>query len=419
MFTQLRKTYYEFPSNFWVIVLARFIDGLGNTLLFPFFALYITQKFDVGMTQAGVMLGASSLAGLFGNIFGGALADKFGRRSIILFGLVFSAVSSIALGLTNELSMMFALSIFVGLIGSIGHPAHGAMVADILPEEKRQEGFGILRVVGNMSWLVGPTIGGFVASRSYLALFISDAVISCIVALIVYRYLPESKPAPHPDEEHQSLMQTVGGYGIVIRDFAFMAFITASILMTVVYQQMYNSLSVFLRDNHGIDPQGYGFLLSTSAITVILFQFWTTRRIKRYPPFLMMGAGAIFYAIGFSLFGFVATLALFAMNIVIITIGEMFIMPVSQALVAGFAPEEMRGRYMAVSGLTWLVPSTFGPGLAGYLLDNYNPNLLWYIGGILCLIAAIGFYALHIRLGARPQFAPTPKEGTSLPAATD
>ncbi|HSM71498.1 MAG TPA: MFS transporter [Anaerolineales bacterium] len=414
MFTQLRKTYNEFPSRFWVIVLARFIDGIGNTLLFPFFALYITQKFNVGMTQAGVMLGASSLAGLFGGILGGALADKFGRRSIILFGLVFSAVSAIALGITNNLELMYIVAIIVGLVGSIGHPAHGAMVADILPEDKRQEGFGILRVVGNMSWLVGPTIGGFVASRSYLALFISDAVISCIVAVIVYRYLPESKPEPHPDEEQKTFMQTVGGYGIVLRDFAFMAFITASILMTIVYQQMYNSLSVFLRDNHGIDPQGYGFLLSTSAITVILFQFWTTRRIKRYPPFVMMGVGAVFYAVGFGLFGFVTVFALFAMNIVIITIGEMIIMPISQALVAGFAPDDMRGRYMAVSGMTWMVPSTFGPGLAGFLLDNYNPNLLWYIGGILCLIAALAFYALHLRLGTRPQFSPA-----DIPAAAD
>ena len=406
MFTQLQSTYNEFPSRFWVIVLARFIDGLGNTLLFPFFALYITQKFDVGMTEAGVMLGASSLAGLFGGMFGGALADKFGRKSIILFGLVFSAVSSVALGLTNDLSVMFVLSIFVGLIGSVGHPAHGAMIADILPDEKRQEGFGILRVITNVSWLVGPTIGGFVASRSYLALFISDAVISCIVAIIVYRYIAESKPTPHPEEEHQTFMQTFAGYKIVLRDFAFTAFIVASILMTTVYQQMYNSLSVYLRDYHGINPQGYGFLLSTSAITVILFQFWTTRRIKRYPPFLIMGAGAIFYAIGFSLFGVVSTLPLFAMNVFIITIGEMFIMPISQALVAGFAPEEMRGRYMAVAGLTWMVPSTFGPGLAGYMLDNYNPNLLWYIGGILCLVSALGFYALHLRIGSRREFAP-------------
>lgn len=413
MFSQLKNTYREFPSQFWIIVLARFIDGIGNTLLFPFFALYITQRFEVGMTQAGIMLGLSSLAGLFGNMLGGALADKFGRRSIIIYGLVFSAISAISLGLVNDLSVMYVVSILVGLIGSIGHPAHGAMVADILPEDKRQEGFGLLRIVGNMAWLVGPTIGGFVASKSFLALFIADAVFSCIVAGIVFLFLPESKPQPHPNEEPASLLKTISGYGTVMRNFAFMAFIVASILMTTVYQQMYNSLSVYLRDNHGIDPQGYGLLLSTSAITVILFQLFVTKLIKRQPPFIMMGLGAIFYSIGFMLFGVVAQFALFAMNIFIITIGEMIIMPVSQALVASFAPAEMRGRYMAFSGMTWLIPATLGPGLAGYILDNYNPNLLWYLGGILCIVAASSFYLLHIRIGAREQFISQKQEAST------
>ncbi len=413
MFSQLKNTYREFPSQFWIIVLARFIDGIGNTLLFPFFALYITQRFEVGMTQAGIMLGLSSLAGLFGNMLGGALADKFGRRSIIIYGLVFSAISAISLGLVNDLSVMYVVSILVGLIGSIGHPAHGAMVADILPEDKRQEGFGLLRIVGNMAWLVGPTIGGFVASKSFLALFIADAVFSCIVAGIVFLFLPESKPQPHPNEEPDTLLKTISGYGTVMRNFAFMAFIVASILMTTVYQQMYNSLSVYLRDNHGIDPQGYGLLLSTSAITVILFQLFVTKLIKRQPPFIMMGLGAIFYSIGFMLFGVVAQFALFAMNIFIITIGEMIIMPVSQALVASFAPAEMRGRYMAFSGMTWLIPATLGPGLAGYILDNYNPNLLWYLGGILCIVAASSFYLLHIRIGAREQFISQKQEAST------
>ena len=87
MFTRLQKIYEEFPRLFWVIVGVRFVDGIGGTLLFPFFALYITQKFNVGMTQAGILLGISSLFGLVGSMFGGALTDKFGRKQLILFGL--------------------------------------------------------------------------------------------------------------------------------------------------------------------------------------------------------------------------------------------------------------------------------------------------------------------------------------------
>ena len=103
MFKRLNKIYNDFPNKFWVVVLTSFIDGIGDTLLFPFFSLYITQKFGVGMTQAGIVLGSFSAFGLIGSMIGGALTDKFGRKSLILFGLVFSAVSTLSLGWSMNL----------------------------------------------------------------------------------------------------------------------------------------------------------------------------------------------------------------------------------------------------------------------------------------------------------------------------
>jgi MFS family permease len=79
----------------------------------------------------------------------------------------------------------------------------------------------------------------------------------------------------------------------------------------------------------------------------------------------------------------------------------------------------MRGRYMAVAGLSWAIPSTIGPGAAGYILDNYNPNLLWYIGGALCGLSVLAYYFLHLRLGARPEFGPAPEEAVPLAATSD
>ena len=420
MFARLKKIYHEFPRLFWVVVVVSFIDRVGGTLLFPFFALYITQKFNVGMTQAGILLGASSLFGLIGSTVGGALTDKFGRKQLILFGLVFSAVSTLAFGLVNEYSVLFPLMVVVGLLSSVAHPAHDAMIADILPEKQRQEGFGILRVVGNLSWMIGPTIGGFVANINFFYLFVIDAVISCVFAALIFRIIPEKKPEPHAHEQHESFWQTLIGYRVVLKDAAFMAFMVAGLLMMTVYLQMYGTLSVYLRDNHNINPSGYGFLMTTSAITVVLFQFWVSRVIKFRPPFLMMAIGTIFYMIGFALFGIVTAYFLFALNIVIITIGEMIVVPTSQSIAANFAPEAMRGRYMAIFGLSWAIPSTVGPGAAGYILDNYNPNLLWYIGGALCALSVLAYYALHLRLGSKPEFAVVKEEATSpLPVTTD
>jgi len=92
MFQRIRGTYKEFPDTFWTLMGANFIDQIGSFLLFPFFALYITDKFNVGMTQVGILFTLFSLGSVFGGLLGGAMTDKFGRKSMMLFGLVVSGV---------------------------------------------------------------------------------------------------------------------------------------------------------------------------------------------------------------------------------------------------------------------------------------------------------------------------------------
>lgn len=422
-FKKIPETIMEFPRKFWFVVGVSFIDRIGGTLLFPFFTLYITQKFHVGMTEAGTVLGTFSLFGMFGSMVGGALTDRLGRRRLILFGLVFSAVSTLALGSVNEFAVLYPLAVFIGLLSDVAGPAHSAMIADILPEEKRQEGFGILRVVANVSWMIGPIIGGFLANRSYFALFVTDAVISCIVAVLFYLFMPETKPQvealPHEEVQHETMLQTFIGYIKVLRDGPYVAFLGASILMGLVYQQMYNSLSYYLNKFHGIEPSGYGFLMTSSAITVVLFQFLVTYLIKKRPPFLTMAVGVLFYVLGFTMFGFVSAYWLFVTAIVVITIGEMIIMPVSSALTANFAPADMRGRYMAIYGISWGLPAIIGPTAAGLIIDGPNPNLIWFLGGALTLVSAASFYFLHLTLGRQERFVPHEEAAQALSAATD
>lgn len=415
MLKNLKKTYAEFPPLFWIIVGTLFIDSIGSTLLFPFFALYFTQKFAVGMTEAGTLLGMSSLFGLIGSVIGGAITDRFGRRRLILFGLTSSALSSLSLGLVSNISTLYFLIIVVGLLSRVAVPAYDAVLADILPEAKRQEGFGIMRVAFNYAWIFGTALGGLIAARSFLALFIMDAVLSMIAAIILYRFLVETKPvSPAEVKTNESFLDTMAGYRVTLRDLAFMSFLVTGMIVLIVYQQEYTSLPVYLRDVHHIDTKSYGVMLSLSGLQVVLFQFWISRTIRIYSPFLMMTLGALFLMIGFGIIGFVSGIALFMLSILIITFGEMIFYPTGQVLAVSFAPVNMRGRYMAIYSLAWAIPATIGPAAAGLILDNYDPNLLWYLGGILCMIAAIGFYALHLWLGRQERFAPVKSE-TSTP----
>ncbi len=392
---KISKLYHEYPRTFWTVIVITFIDRIGGSLLFPFFALYITSKFHVGMTDVGVLFAAFSVSSFTGSAIGGALTDRFGRKGIIMFGLIASSFSTVAMGLIDSFQAFFFLALFVGILTDVAGPAHQAMIADILPEEKRADGYGILRVAFNLSVVIGPAIGGLLASRSYLLLFLSDAAISLLTVILIAIFLPETKPAAHPDAPKESMGRTFAGYGQVFRNAAFMLFLGAVLLQVFTYMNMNTVLGVYLRNEHGTPESGYGLLLSINAAMVVLMQFPITRRITKYPPMLMMAAGTFLYVIGFSMYGFVSTYLMFVAAMVIITVGEMVVTPVSQALVASFAPEEMRGRYMAVSGFSWGIPFAVGPYLAGLIIDGPKPYLLWYAAGFVGLLSTFAFLGLY------------------------
>lgn len=389
------RTFNEYPRAFWMYNLIVFIDRLGGFMLYPFFALYLTEKFDIGMSTVGLLFAIFSITGMAGSALGGALTDRMGRKTVILASLLLSSLSALGMGFAPNLTIFVLVVIVVGTLSSIGHPAHEAVVADLLPPEKRAEGYGIIRVIFNVAVIIAPPIAGLLIANSYQTLFIVDAVISVISAAIVLLGLPETKPQAHAHAQPESMKQTFAGYGRVFKDLPFMAFVGVSIMMALVYMNMNSTLGVYLRDEHAVGELYYGALLSINAVLVVLLQFWITRRIERQRPMLMLAAGSLLYAIGFAMYGFTSTFALFVIAMVVITFGEMVVSPFQQSVVAGFAPEDMRGRYMAVSSLSWSLAFTIGPYVAGSILDGGHPTLLWYLSGLVGLLAMLGFVLLN------------------------
>ncbi len=408
MFASIKRTYNEYPRNFWTLVLAMFIDRIGGGLIFPFLALYLTQKFGVGMTEVGMMLLVHQSSAFVGNIIGGALTDRFGRKTMLIAGLVISASVALGMGLVQTWEAFYGLAFLTGFVSNIGGPAVSAMMADILPESQRAEGFGIYRVAFNLSATIAPAIGGVLAGVSYLLLFVLDCIISIITAVIVYIAIPETKPELAEGQSEKSVGQTLVGYGRVFQDRIFLAVTFFATLTAVVYIQMHTSMSVFLRSMHGVNAQGYGYILSLNAAMVVVMQFWITRKIKPVAPMVLMAWGNLLYALGFAMYGFVSQYWLFLAAMVIITVGEMVIAPVAQTLVANLAPADMRGRYMAFFGISWGAASAVGPLAAGIVIDNFNPNWVWYAGGLICSAAAVGYIWLNARAGKRFRRMPLP-----------
>jgi MFS family permease len=377
------------------MMMGMFIDQIGGNLIYPFFALYVTAKFGVGLTQVGILLGAMTAGGIAGGLIGGWLADKIERKIIILFGLLVSGLFSVTIIFIHRFELLIGVGLLVGLLGSMSGPAYNAMMADIIPEEKRVSAFGVSRVVFNLTVAIGPLIGGYIADYSYNWLFIGDAITSAATFLIVLKMLPESKPsiALESTEREQG---NGGGYMRILKDKNYIFLLICLMLMFAVMMQMLSTLSVYMRDVHSFPNKYYGYILSLNATMVVLMQFWVSKKMEKLPPLVAISIGAVFATIGYTMFGFFNSIWMFALAMAILTIGEMIIDPLSQALAAKFAPAEMRGRYMAALHFSLSISNLVTPYLAGLVIDNYEPRWIWYTCGIVGSMAILGFTSLYL-----------------------
>ena len=399
---KIQNVYQEYPSAFWVLMTGTFIDRLGTNLIMPFLAIYVVQRFDAKITQVGLIYTIFAVSSGLGNFLAGALADRFGRRFTLILGLVCAATARIGLGLADDFNGLYVAAAFAGLFGAVGWPAQLAMTADLLGPEKRADGFGIQRVVINSTFALGPLAGGFFGPQiGYLPLFVLDAITSYFVALIVFSKLPETRPDKGQDSPNETFAQTLTGYRRVLQDGTFLAFILISILTWTAFMQMSTTLSVYLIEFQHMSESFFGGLVMLNATMVVLLQFPITRWTSQQPLLFVMIGGAAFYLLGFGIYGLPPSAPLFIFAMTLITLGEMLVIPTSQALTALLAPLDMRARYVAAERLTLIVAQSLGPLVAGALMDRLDPRWVWYGCSMICAISIVGFYGLYLHSGER------------------
>ena len=213
------------------------------------------------------------------------------------------------------------------------------------------------------------------------------------------------------------------GYRRVLRDGTFITFILISILIVAAFMQMSTTLSLFLVNTQGMTEAFFGSLVMVNALMVVFLQIPISRWASKKPLFLIMMLGSAFYLVGFGSYGWVSSAVLFVAAMIVITLGEMLVIPSGQALTVLLAPPDMRARYVAMERFNWIIAAVSGS--AGRITHYGPPGSavgcgtypLWYARSV-----RSGFFALHLRTRNRlgqgsPQSAPSTGSVAGQPAS--
>jgi len=351
------------------------------------------------MTFVGMIILAGGLSAAVSQAIGGALSDRFGRRPILLI----SALVSIFL--YSGLSVLIGISAPVWAIAityiagrsmlTITRPVISAMVADFTSKDRLTEAYGILRIGLNIGWAAGPAIGGYLATfLPYWWLFGIAALTCGITFLIILFFIHESSHGIRRGVGFRSMLPTAV-------DRTFLAFVGLSLLLFIIMGQMTSTLSIFAVDMVGFSTAQYGLLLTLNGLIIVFFQYPITLALRQLARFRALMLASLLYGFGYLSLGWITQFGWALGAMAIITLGEIIHVPITLSVIGELSPQDQRGRYMGLYGLSETTGIAIGPLLGGVLIDTFplNPKLIWAPIASIALIAAIwyGWWAHRFR----------------------
>ncbi len=386
MFNRLKFAAAQYPRQFWLLFWGMLISTIGTSMVWPFLMIYVSGKLNLPLATAASLMTVNAATGIVVSFLAGSIADRVGRKGVMVVSLLANAAYYLMLSQANSLPAFVALMVMGGAVTPLYRVGADAMMADIIPAEQRADAYSLLRMSNNLGLSVGPTIGGFIAAISYTISFTIGATGLAIYGFLLLFFARETLPniAREPRRER------LGGYDRVVRDGPFITFVLNFTLTQMTASMMWVLMSVYTKTNFGMSESQYGWIPATNAIMVVTLQVLITNFTKRRPPIRMMALGTLFFAVGVGSIALGTGFSGFWLSMVITTIGELILVPTTTTYAANLAPAEMRGRYMSVYGLSWNIAQATGPVLGGFLNDNIAPQAIWWGAGL------IGFISLGI-----------------------
>lgn len=359
--------FYRAPSRLWPPLLpgSQLVFNIGFYAVVPFLAIFLRDDMRLSGWAIGLVIGLRTFSqqGMF--LLGGALADRFGARVVILCGCLVRICGYLLLALGETLWPIVLGACLTGIGGALFSPSIEALLAkagtqsEAAGKRSRAEWFALFAVCGELGAVLGPVLGSLLAGFGFQQVALAGAGVFVVALLVLFFSLPR-------DARRQETLH-IAPWWQTFRNRRFVAFIVAYSGYLFSYNQLYLALPVELRRS-GSSESDLGPLFMLASLLVIVLQLPLARVARRAGAARMLPLGFSLLAAAF------ASVALFAAAtppegwlrllpatgmVTLLTLGQMLIVPVGMDLIPRFANEQNLGAHYgalaSMGGLAVLV----------------------------------------------------------------
>lgn len=389
-----RNLLSTFPRVFWTANVMELFERAAYYGMNSVLAIYLTNSID----QGGLGFSEQSVGFLQGLIYaltyivpilGGALADRYGYRRMLMFAFSLLATGYFLAGNMSAYGAVFASLLVMATGAGLFKPIISGTIARTTNESNSGFGFGVYYWMINLGAFLAPLVVSYVKGFSWSYVFIASSVYTALM-LIPTLFFFQDPPRP---ENKKSLKDVLGGAAQVLGDARFMLMIFIYSCFWILYFQNFGSVLWYLRDFIDASPVDSLFasigiplkfdaehVTVINAGTIILLQVLVSRIVKDAKPILTMVAGLMIGAAGFLCLAFATNVWMFITGIVVFSIGEMTAHPKYYSYVGLVAPHDRKAVYMGYAFLYGVIGSLVGSNLGGALYASMLKPLVGQTG---------------------------------------
>ena len=402
----LASFWHDLPRAGKLLLSTVIIDFIGTGLVLPFYVVYLHEVRHFDLQHVGLLLAIPAVVGMIVVGPAGVVIDRVGARRVVIAALALQIAGLVLMAFsTTELSAAGAF-VLLGLSGGVTWPAINTLIATIIPSRLRQRYYGVSFTLLNLGIGIGGALGGTFVDverpETFVAILLIDAATFLApLAIIAGPLRGAAGPVPAPAQEAHASTPAVAAatYRVLLRDGALRPILLLSFVASFVgYGQLNSGMPAFGRAEGQISTQTLGWAFTANTVVIVALQLLVLQRIEgRRRTRLMMLMSVIwavaFLALGASgiLPGTLIAALLFGMSLGVFGLGETFFQPTVPAMVNDLAPDHLRGRYNALSSLSFQTASVLGPVVAGLLIGRQWGTA--YIGVLVGGCALVGWVA--------------------------
>jgi DHA1 family multidrug resistance protein-like MFS transporter len=379
--------------------LARFSYALARTPVLPLFALYL----GAGPEAIGLVVGISTVTGIFFKLPAGALSDLVGRKKTLLAGLVVFAVIPFTYLLVGNYQLLILIRFLHGFATAIYGPVAMAVVMDAAGERKGEmlSWFSSVTIIGN---LVGAPVGGFILYRlatggpalfDFQVVYLASGAAGFLSLLLALTILRGKEAVERSKGLRESLRRFAAGIKEVLSDRRVVATSSMEGLQNLTVGALEAFLPIYAVKVAGLNEFQAGLLWGVQVLVTILSKPIMGRTSDRYGRRPLINAGMVLCAVSFGAIPLLHNFYLLLITATCFGLGEALVTSSSAALVADICHERHFGTAMGTFGTIFDVGHAAGPIVAGLLLARMDYLQTFWIMGAL-LLASIPVFLLTV-----------------------